>query len=187
MKTVVGDYCLLMVSTHVAHDCILGSHIIMANNATLGGHVQIGDYAIIGGLCAIQQFVRIGAYAMIGGMSGVDKDVIPFGLVMGERATLHGINLVGLKRHHFQSQSIQLLQEAYKILFLEDGEKISFQERIDSLKEKYEQYRRSCDVDEDGLILNKNMDEKERLFSILDDFFTQQSKCRYCMPQKEGS
>jgi UDP-N-acetylglucosamine acyltransferase len=184
MKTVVGDNCLLMVGVHVAHDCILGSHIVMANNATLGGHVQIGDHVIVGGLCAVQQFVRIGSYAMIGGMSGVDKDVIPFGLVMGERATLHGINLVGLKRHHFQSQNIQLLQEAYKFLFLEEEDKSSFQQRIDMLKDKYEQDH-SSNACEDISNLKKSMDEKELLFNILDEFFTQHSKCRYCMPKKD--
>jgi len=101
MVTRVGDGCLFMMGAHVAHDCQIGNRVIMANNATLAGHVVIEDDAIIGGLAAVHQFVRIGRRAMVGGMSGVEHDVIPFGLVMGERATLKGLNVVGLKRGGF--------------------------------------------------------------------------------------
>ena len=90
METRVGDNGLFMIGTHVAHDCQLGNHVIMANNATLAGHVSVGDFAVIGGLAAVHQFVRIGEHAMIGGLSGVEHDVIPFGSVMGERASLSG-------------------------------------------------------------------------------------------------
>lgn len=114
--TRIGDGCLLMIGAHVAHDCKVGNHVVMINHATLGGHVQVGDYAILGGLAAVHQFVRIGPYAMIGGMSGVEADVIPFGLVMGDRARLNGLNIVGLKRRSFGRVDIQALRTAYRLL-----------------------------------------------------------------------
>ena len=89
MVTRIGDDCLLMVGAHVAHDCQIGDHVIMANNATLAGHVVVEDYARLGGLSAVHQFVRIGRHAMIGGMSGVERDVIPYGQVIGDRARLY--------------------------------------------------------------------------------------------------
>ena len=121
MKTVVGDNCLFMMATHVAHDCVIGNNVIMANNATLGGHVIVGDHAVIGGLAAVHQFVRIGAHAVIGGMSGVENDVIPYGRVKGERAHLAGLNLIGLERRGFDKDKIRLLQRAYNSLFGDDG------------------------------------------------------------------
>jgi UDP-N-acetylglucosamine acyltransferase len=127
MKTVVGDDCLFMMASHVAHDCIVGSRVILANNATLAGHVEVGDHAIIGGLSAVHQFVRIGEHAMIGGMSGVEHDVIPFGLVKGERAQLAGLNYVGLERRGFTKADIQALMKAFRGLFNGDG---TFAERV---------------------------------------------------------
>jgi len=118
--TSVGDNGLFMVGAHIAHDCRVGNRVIMANNATLGGHVEVGDHAIIGGLAAIHQWVRIGPHAIIGGMSGVEHDVIPFGSVMGERASLAGLNLVGLKRQGFDRDTIHGLRNAYKMLFEEE-------------------------------------------------------------------
>src|SRR3989440_11723229 len=88
MVTRIGDGCLFMVGAHVAHDCQIGNHVVMANNATLGGHVVIEDYAVLGGLCAVHQYVRIGRHAMIGGVSGVERDVIPYGPGMGGRGRL---------------------------------------------------------------------------------------------------
>lgn len=126
MITSVGNHCLFMVGAHVAHDCHVGDHVIMANNATLGGHVTVEDYAIIGGLAAVHQFVRIGRYAIIGGMSGVEHDVIPYGSVLGERASLAGLNLVGLKRKGFERETIHALRNAYKMLF-EDEEGTLFE------------------------------------------------------------
>lgn len=120
MKTIVGDNCLFMMATHVAHDCIIGNNVIMANNATLGGHVTVGDRVLIGGLAAVHQFVRIGDFAVIGGMSGVESDVIPFGRVKGERASLAGLNLVGLERGGFEKDQIKTIQKAFKAIF--DGE-----------------------------------------------------------------
>lgn len=117
MKTKVGDDGLFMMGVHVAHDCLIGNRVIMANNATLAGHVIIEDDVIIGGLAAVHQYVRIGRRAMVGGMSGVEHDVIPFGLVMGDRATLNGLNVVGLKRGGFSRDDIQALQGAYDALF----------------------------------------------------------------------
>jgi UDP-N-acetylglucosamine acyltransferase len=117
MLTKVGSDCLLMISTHVAHDCIVGNHVIMANHATLAGHVEVGDHAIIGGLSAVHQKVRIGVHAIIGGMSAVEKDVIPFGMVKGERAFLAGLNLVGMKRRGFTRQAMQELRETYEAIF----------------------------------------------------------------------
>jgi UDP-N-acetylglucosamine acyltransferase len=136
MKTIVGDNCLLMVGSHVAHDCVVGNHVIMANNATLGGHVTVGDFVIIGGLSAVQQFVRIGEHAIIGGMSGVEKDVIPYGMVMGERAFLNGLNLVGLKRRGFSQESIQGLMGLYDHLF-DLNSTSPFAERVAQAKEKF--------------------------------------------------
>jgi UDP-N-acetylglucosamine acyltransferase len=117
MITKIGDNCLFMMSSHVAHDCIVGNNVILANNATIAGHVEVGDSAIIGGLSAIHQFVRIGHHAMIGGMSGIENDVIPYGQANGERATLSGLNLVGLKRRGVSREDIRSLRSAYKMLF----------------------------------------------------------------------
>lgn len=136
MLTAVGDDCLFMVSAHVAHDCRVGNGVIMANNATLAGHVVVGDYAIIGGLSAVHQFVRIGHQAMIGGMSGVENDVIPFGSVMGERASLCGLNIVGLKRRGFQKDDIHALRAAYKALFAADAGTLG--ERVEAIAKTYE-------------------------------------------------
>lgn len=137
MLTKVGDGCLFMVSAHVAHDCQVGDGVIMANNATLAGHVSVGDYAIIGGLAAVHQFVRIGHHAMIGGMSGVEQDVIPFGSVMGERAALSGLNLIGLKRRGFPKEEIHALRAAYKTLFGAEGDAGTLAERVEAVAARY--------------------------------------------------
>ena len=134
MMTRVGDDCLFMVASHVAHDCRIGNHVIMANNATLGGHVEIGDFAILGGLAAVHQFVRIGRHAMIGGMSGVEQDVIPYGSVMGDRARLSGLNIVGLKRRGFSRENIHALRTAYRLLFAQEG---AITERLDDVVEMF--------------------------------------------------
>ena len=134
LKTIVGDNCLLMVATHVAHDCVLGNNVIMANNATLAGHVKVGDHVLLGGLSAVHQFVRIGAYAVIGGMSGVESDVIPFGRVKGERAHLAGLNLVGLERGGFSKDQIKVIMRAVNELFEGQG---TLEERITQLEKTY--------------------------------------------------
>lgn len=135
METRVGDNCLFMASAHVAHDCILGNSVIMANNATLAGHVVVGDFAFLGGLSAVHQFVRIGKHAMIGGMSGVEADVIPFGTVIGNRAHLNGLNIVGLKRRGFSREDIHTLRNAYRLLFAPEG---TLQERVEDVAEQYQ-------------------------------------------------
>lgn len=117
MLTSVGDRCLIMVGAHVAHDCRVGNDVILVNNATLAGHVHIGDHAILGGLSAVHQWVRIGEGAFVGGMSGVENDVIPFGTVIGNRARLGGLNLVGLRRAGYPREDVHALRNAYKLLF----------------------------------------------------------------------
>jgi UDP-N-acetylglucosamine acyltransferase len=134
MLTRVGDDCLFMVGAHVAHDCRIGDHVILVNNATLGGHVVVEDYAILGGLSAVHQFVRIGRHAMIGGMSGVERDVIPFGLVMGERARLTGLNIVGLQRRGFSREDINGLRSAYQLLFHAGG---TLSDRVNEAAERF--------------------------------------------------
>jgi UDP-N-acetylglucosamine acyltransferase len=134
MITRVGDHCLLMVGVHVAHDCRLGDHVIMANNATLAGHVVVGEYARLGGLCAVHQFVRIGRHAMIGGMSGVERDVIPYGQVMGNRARLTGLNIIGMQRAGFSREQIQGLRSAYQFLFSTEG---TLNERVNETAERF--------------------------------------------------
>jgi len=119
--TSVGADCMLMAVTHVAHDCVIGSNVIIANNVVMGGHVGIGDHAVIGGAAALHQYVRIGRAAMVGGVSGVEADVPPFASVMGNRARLAGLNVIGLKRRGFDKAQIQLLRAAYQTLFSDDG------------------------------------------------------------------
>ena len=115
--TKIGDNCLFMISSHIAHDCIIGNDVVIANNVPLGGHVVVEDGVIIGGNSAVQQFTRIGRLAMIGGMTGVLKDVIPFGLSFGNRNFLKGINIIGLKRKSYENKKIMQLNEAYDKIF----------------------------------------------------------------------
>ena len=107
MKTVIGNSSLFMIGAHIAHDCIIGDKVIMANQATLGGHVQVDNFAVLGGLSAVHQFCRIGKLAMIGGLSAVENDVIPFGLALGNRAKITGVNIVGLKRANYSKSTIR--------------------------------------------------------------------------------
>jgi UDP-N-acetylglucosamine acyltransferase len=117
MRTVLGDNNMIMAYSHIAHDCILGNHVIMANSANLAGHITIEDSSVVGGLVGVHQFVRIGTHAMIGGGSGVTKDVPPYTLVSGHRGTLHGLNLVGLKRRGVSGEALNELKAAYKTFF----------------------------------------------------------------------
>ena len=117
MITKIGDNCLFMISSHVAHDCQIGNNVIIANNVPLGGHVVIEDSVVIGGNSAVQQFTRIGRLAMVGGMTGVLKDIIPFGLSFGNRNYLKGINIIGLRRNKYANKTIIELNEAYKKIF----------------------------------------------------------------------
>ena len=134
MVTRIGDDCLFMVGAHIAHDCQIADHVIMANNATLAGHVVIGEYAFLGGLCAVHQFVRIGKHAMIGGMSGVERDVIPYGQVIGNRARLTGLNIIGMQRRGFNREDIQGLRNAYQFLFHSAG---TLSDRVGETAERF--------------------------------------------------
>lgn len=129
--TRIGDDCLLMAVVHVAHDSTIGNGVVIANNVVMGGHVEIFDRAIIGGATAIHQFVRIGTGAMVGGASGVEADVIPYGSVIGNRARLHGLNIVGLRRHGVDKAGQHRLRMAYKTLFQGDG---LFSERVERVR-----------------------------------------------------
>ena len=120
--TRVGDNCLFMMGSHVGHDCLVGNHAILANNATLAGHVELADFVILGGLSAVRQWSRIGTGAIVGGMTGVEFDVIPYGSVIGDRARLAGLNLIGLKRKGVPREQIHALRAAYRALFeVEEG------------------------------------------------------------------
>ena len=133
--TKIGSNCLFMVGSHIAHDCIISDKVILANNATLGGHVTIGNNVIVGGLSAIKQFIRIGDYAMIGGMSGVESDVIPYSLIIGERANLAGINLIGLKRNNFSKEDINNIKQVYHNLF--DNKNENFITKVNNLQKNH--------------------------------------------------
>jgi UDP-N-acetylglucosamine acyltransferase len=128
--TRVGADCLLMAVVHVAHDCALGNNVVVANNVVMGGHVTIGDYAVIGGASALHQFVRIGRGAMIGGASGVEADVVPFSTVLGNRAYLSGLNLVGLKRRGVDRAGLHRLRSAFRAMFVGDEAGSVFAERV---------------------------------------------------------
>ncbi len=138
--TRIGSDCMLMAVAHVAHDCTLGDHVLVANNAVMGGHVSIADHVVVGGAAAIHQFVRIGRAAMIGGVSGVEADVIPFGSVIGNRARLSGLNVIGLKRRGFDKPQIQVLHTAFRTLFRHEG---VFAQRLAETRQRF---------GEDGLV-----------------------------------
>ena len=133
-ETRVGDRCMFMAYTHVAHDCVVGNDVIFANNATLGGHCSVGDHVFFGGLSAAHQFTRVGEQAVIGGMSGVEFDVIPFGALLGGRGELGGLNLVGLKRRGFSREAIHSLRAAYRALFFGKG---TLAERVEAVAEEF--------------------------------------------------
>ena len=115
--TKIGNNCLFMVSSHIAHDCKVGNNVILANNVPLGGHAEIDDNVIIGGNSAVQQFTRVGKSAMIGGMCGVVRDIIPYGIAHGNRSILQGLNLIGLRRKNIPNKEIMTLSSAYKEIF----------------------------------------------------------------------
>ena len=131
--TRIGDDCLFMLGSHVGHDCRIGNNVVVANHGSIAGHVIVEDNVTIGGLSGIHQFCRIGEGAMIGAVTMVSKDVIPFGMVVGERSSLNGINIIGLKRRGFSNREIMELQKDYDLLFYGDG----------NLKEKAEKIFRA--------------------------------------------
>ena len=115
--TKIGNNCLFMVSSHIAHDCIVEDNVILANNVPLGGHAHIEENVIIGGNSAVQQFTRVGKSSMIGGMCGVVRDIIPYAMVHGNRSILQGLNLIGLRRKNIPNKEIMVLSDAYKEIF----------------------------------------------------------------------
>lgn len=133
--TRVGDDGMFMVNSHIAHDCVVGNNVIMTNNAVIGGHVRLGDGVILGGNSAVHQFCRIGRKAMIGGLSGVDRDVIPFGIVTGDRGKLRGLNVVGLKRNGYDEATIKSITRAFMFIF--KGKNGTFESRIAEAHEKF--------------------------------------------------
>lgn len=134
MVTSIGDHCLLMIGVHVAHDCRVGNHVVFANQSGLAGHCVIDDYVRLGGMSGIHQFVRIGAHAFVGAMSMVENDVIPYGSVLGNRAYLGGLNLVGLKRRQFDRERIHALRAAYRMIFSSEG---TLRERIEDAAQMF--------------------------------------------------
>jgi UDP-N-acetylglucosamine acyltransferase len=126
-----------MIGAHIAHDCVLGDHVILTNQATLGGHTQIGEYAILGGLVGVQQHSRIGAHSFIGGMSGISRDVIPFVMATGRFARLAGLNAVGLKRRGYDKPTLHALHQAYRLFFSSQGPRA---ERLQAVADEYGEF-----------------------------------------------
>jgi UDP-N-acetylglucosamine acyltransferase len=134
MLTSIGNNCLLMASTHVAHDCRVGNNVIIANFGGLAGHCVTGDFVTLGGMVVVRQFVNIGSYAFVGAHSMVDSDIIPYGMALGNRAHLAGLNLVGLKRRGFDREDIHRLRAAYRMIFSAEG---TLRERVEDARELF--------------------------------------------------
>lgn len=134
LLTKVGDKCAFLANSHVAHDARLGDGVILSNNVMIAGHCVIGDHVIFGGGSAIHQFARVGAHAFIGGLAGVENDVIPYGMALGNRAALAGLNLVGLKRRGFDRESIHELRRAYRLIFAPEG---TLKERVEDVAQEF--------------------------------------------------
>lgn len=134
MVTRIGNDCLIMASAHVAHDAILGNNVIMANYVGIAGHCQIGDNVTFGGTCVVHQFTRVGAHAFVGAASMVDGDIIPYGMAVGNRASLTGLNLIGLKRRGFDREAIHRLRAAYRQIFASEG---TLRERVEDAAELF--------------------------------------------------
>lgn len=143
LETSIGNNVLLMAGVHVAHDCHLGNDVVMVNQSTLAGHCVVDEFAIVGGLSGVHQFVRIGAHAFVGAMSMVENDVIPYGSVLGNRAYLGGLNLVGLKRRNFDREEIHTLRAAYRMIFSNEG---TLRERVEDAAELFEGHKLVEDV-----------------------------------------
>jgi UDP-N-acetylglucosamine acyltransferase len=157
--TRVGDRGLFMVGVHVGHDCLVEDDVILANNATLGGHVSVGRFAVLGGICAVHQRVRIGTGAMVGGMTGVEKDVIPYGSVVGDRARLAGLNLIGLKRRGTARDAIHGIRACYRAIFHGEG---SLAERAEAARDAY------AGIAEAGEIIDFILADSSRAFCTPD-------------------
>ena len=134
MTTSVGDRCAFLANSHVGHDCHVGNNVIFSNNALLAGHCTVGDFVIVGGGAAVIQFARVGAHAFIGGMSGLENDLIPYGMALGNRAYLSGLNIVGLQRRGFSREQIHALRRAYRLLFAAEG---TLLERVEDVSAEF--------------------------------------------------
>lgn len=134
MTTTVGNGCAFLANSHVGHDCHVGNNVIFSNNVMLAGHVEVGDFAILGGGAAVIQFARVGDHAFLGGMSGLEQDLIPYGMALGNRAYLSGLNIIGLKRRGFSASQIHDLRRAYRLLFAAEG---TLLERVDDVAEEF--------------------------------------------------
>lgn len=143
METSIGDNCLFMVGSHVAHDCVVANDVILTNSVALGGHVVVDEFAIIGGLSGIHQYVRVGKHSMIGGCSAVESDVIPYGSVKGNRARLSGLNVIGLRRRGFSREDIRSLRTAYGLLFSQGG---NMAERISEVADVFSDHPGVMDI-----------------------------------------
>ena len=132
--TTVGDGCAFLANSHVGHDCRVGNNVIFSNNVMLAGHCHVGDYAIIGGGAAVIQFARVGAHSFVGGMSGLENDLIPYGMALGNRAYLSGLNIIGLQRRGFSRTDIHGLRRAYRLLFAAEG---TLMERVDDVAQEF--------------------------------------------------
>jgi len=137
MTTVIGDNCVFLANSHVGHDCRVGDHVVFSNNVMLAGHCAVGDYAILGGGAAVIQYARVGAYSFLGGMSGLEDDLIPYGMALGNRAHLSGLNIVGLTRRGFSREQIHDLRRAYRMLFAPEG---ALSERLEDVAEAFKDH-----------------------------------------------
>lgn len=134
MITSVGNRCAFLANSHIGHDCRVGDNVILSNNVMVAGHVTIGDFVIIGGGAAIIQFARIGSHAFVGGLSGLENDLIPYGMALGNRAYLAGLNIVGLRRRGFARDDIHALRRAYRLLFADEG---TLKERVEDVATEF--------------------------------------------------
>jgi UDP-N-acetylglucosamine acyltransferase len=137
METIIGDRCTVLANSHVGHDCRIGSNVILSNNVMLAGHLTVGDFAGIGGGAAVIQFTRVGAHSYIGGMSGLENDLIPYGMAMGNRAHLSGLNIVGLQRRGFSREDIHTMRRAYRLLFADEGTLV---ERTEDVEKEFKDH-----------------------------------------------
>ncbi|MFM9850445.1 MAG: acyl-ACP--UDP-N-acetylglucosamine O-acyltransferase, partial [Hyphomicrobiaceae bacterium] len=134
MVTEIGNSCAFLANSHVGHDCHVGDSVIFSNNVMLAGHCNVGNFAIIGGGAAVIQFARVGAHAFLGGMSGLENDLIPYGMALGNRAYLSGLNIIGLQRRGFSREQIHSLRRAYRLLFADEG---TLMERLEDVSAEF--------------------------------------------------
>jgi len=138
MRTTVGNSCAFLANSHIGHDSHVGNNVIFSNNVMLAGHVTVGDFAILGGGAAVIQFARVGAHAFLGGMSGLEQDLIPYGMALGNRAYLSGLNIVGLQRRGFSRTEVHDLRRAYRLMFAAEG---TLLERVADVAEEFKDNR----------------------------------------------